>query len=59
MFSTIAGYLGMSAAIRATAAPQMRPASGMNRALSIAFSGGSVMGMAVVGWPHGRGRSLS
>ena len=50
LFSTIAGYLGMSAAIRANCrTANAARLSGMNRALSIAFSGGSVMGMAVVG----------
>ena len=49
-FSTIAGYLGMSAAIRANCrTANAARTSGMSRALSVAFSGGSVMGMAVVG----------
>lgn len=49
-FSTIAGYLGMSAAIRANCrTANAARISGMSRALSVAFSGGSVMGMAVVG----------
>ena len=50
LFSTIAGYCGMNVATRAnvrTAAAAKD--SGMNRALSIAFSGGAVMGMCVVG----------
>ena len=49
-FSTIAGYLGMSAAIRVNCrTANAARTSGMSRALSVAFSGGSVMGMAVVG----------
>lgn len=49
-FSTVAGYLGMSAAIRANCrTANAARTSGMSRALSVAFSGGSVMGMAVVG----------
>lgn len=49
-FSTIAGYLGMSAAIRANCrTANAARTSGMSQALSVAFSGGSVMGMAVVG----------
>lgn len=49
-FSTIAGYLGMSAAIRANCrTANAARISGMSQALSVAFSGGSVMGMAVVG----------
>ena len=50
VFSTIAGYCGMNVATKAnvrTAAAAKE--GGMNRALSIAFSGGAVMGMCVVG----------
>ena len=50
LFSIAAGFCGMKVATRAnvrTAAAAME--SGMNKALSIAFSGGSVMGMCVVG----------
>lgn len=49
-FSTLAGYFGMNVATKAnvrTAAAAKD--SGMNKALSIAFSGGAVMGMCVVG----------
>ena len=49
-FSMLAGYFGMKVATRAnvrTANAAME--SGMTKALSIAFSGGSVMGMCVVG----------
>ena len=42
LFSTIAGYCGMTVATKANV-------SGMNKALSIAFSGGAVMGMCVAG----------
>ena len=49
-FSTMAGYLGMNAAIRANSrTADAARISGMHRALALAFSGGSVMGMAVVG----------
>ena len=51
LFSTVAGYIGMTVATKAnvrTAAAAKD--SGMNKALSIAFSGGAVMGMAVVGF---------
>lgn len=51
LFSAIAGYLGMSAAIRAngrTAKAAMD--HGIGKALSLAFSGGSVMGLAVTGF---------
>ena len=50
VFSTVAGYCGMNVATKAnvrTAAGAMK--GGMNRALSVAFSGGAVMGMSVVG----------
>ena len=50
LFSIAAGFFGMRVATRAnvrTANAAME--SGMNKALSIAFSGGSVMGMCVVG----------
>lgn len=49
-FSVVAGYIGMNTATKAnvrTAAAAKD--SGMNAALSVAFSGGSVMGMCVVG----------
>ena len=50
LFSVLAGYFGMTVATKAnvrTANAAMT--SGMNKALDIAFSGGSVMGMVVVG----------
>lgn len=50
LFSTLAGYFGMNVAtkanVRTANAARM---SGMNQALSIAFSGGAVMGMCVAG----------
>ena len=51
LFSTAAGSIGMNVATKAnvrTAAAAKD--SGMNKALSIAFSGGAVMGMCVVGF---------
>ncbi|MBE6997616.1 MAG: sodium/proton-translocating pyrophosphatase, partial [Ruminococcaceae bacterium] len=50
IFSVAAGYVGMNVATKAnvrTAAAAKD--GGMNRALGVAFSGGSVMGMCVVG----------
>lgn len=49
-FSTIAGYCGMNVATRANVrTANAAKESGMNKALSIAFSGGAVMGMCVAG----------
>ena len=50
IFSILAGYFGMQAATKAnvrTANAAME--SGMTKALNVAFSGGAVMGMSVVG----------
>ena len=48
--SILAGYFGMSVATKANVrTANAARTSGMNRALSIAFSGGAVMGMSVVG----------
>ncbi|MDD3222150.1 MAG: sodium-translocating pyrophosphatase [Clostridia bacterium] len=50
IFSTLSGYLGMGAATKANSrTTNAAMTSGMNSALSVAFSGGSVMGLAVVG----------
>ncbi len=50
LFSTLAGYFGMNVATKANVrTANAARESGMNRALSIAFSGGAVMGMSVVG----------
>lgn len=49
-FSILAGYIGMNVATKANVrTANAARLSGMNKALSIAFSGGSVMGMCVVG----------
>ena len=51
LFSTAAGYIGMNVATKATVRTAAAAKdSGMNKALSIAFSGGAVMGMCVVGF---------
>lgn len=50
LFSTLAGYFGMNVAIKANVrTANAARESGMNKALSIAFSGGAVMGMCVAG----------
>lgn len=50
IFSTAAGYCGMSVATKANVrTANAAKNGGMNKALSIAFSGGAVMGMCVAG----------
>ena len=49
VFSILAGYIGMNVATKANVRTANAAQHGMNRALAIAFSGGSVMGMCVVG----------
>ena len=50
IFSVGAGYVGMNVATKANVrTANAARTGGMNKALSIAFSGGSVMGMCVVG----------
>ena len=49
-FSVAAGYVGMNVATKANVrTANAARTSGMNRALGLAFAGGSVMGMCVVG----------
>lgn len=51
LFSTMAGYCGMSVATKANVrTANVARVSGMNKALSVAFSGGAVMGMCVAGF---------
>lgn len=47
--SAVSGFLGMRVATRANGKTAFAATTGMNQALKIAFSGGSVMGMTVVG----------
>ena len=50
LFSTLAGYFGRNVATKANVrTANAARESGMNKALSIAFSGGAVMGMCVAG----------
>ena len=50
LFSTVAGYCGMTVATKANVrTANAAKESGMNKALSIAFSGGAVMGTCVAG----------
>ena len=51
LFSTMAGYCGMSVATKANVrTANAARVSGMNKVLSVAFSGGAVMGMCVAGF---------
>ena len=50
IFSVLAGYIGMQAATKANVrTANAAKEEGMNGALNVAFSGGAVMGMCVVG----------
>lgn len=50
-FSGLAGYVGMTAGIKANAlTASSANTSGMSKALKMAFSGGSVVGLSVVGF---------
>ncbi len=50
LFSTLAGFFGMQVATKANVrTANAAREGGMNQALSVAFSGGAVMGMCVVG----------
>lgn len=50
LFSTLAGFFGMQVATKANVrTANAAKVGGMNQALSVAFSGGAVMGMCVVG----------
>jgi len=47
--TSLASYLGMSAAVRANVKTANAARSGLNKAFPVAFYGGAVMGMSIVG----------
>jgi len=47
--TTIAAYFGMSAAVRANVRTSNAARKGLNQAFSVAFFGGAVMGLSIVG----------
>ncbi|MDD6795674.1 MAG: sodium-translocating pyrophosphatase [Clostridiaceae bacterium] len=49
IFSIIAGYIGMRIAVKANVRTAEAAKTGIKQALSLAFSGGTVMGLCVVG----------